>query len=67
MSEKKARYYTNCQAMAREAVHEAASHEDWIILAGQAVIILGILADRLADLVLTIEELTRAQMYPPPE
>lgn len=64
MSEKKAHYYTSCHETAVTEVESAKFQKNCMPLAYAGLLILGHIADRLADLVLAVEEQTQAIISP---
>ena len=67
MNKKKGHYYLSCAEEAMNGIRELAETDQWQPLAVHALVILAHLADRLADLVLAVEENTAASMYPDPD
>lgn len=64
MSEKEGHYYVRCSEIANAAASafDMANHPGRLTI--QGLLILAHIADRLADLVLAVEEHTRATAYP---
>lgn len=66
MSEKKKHYYPECTHIAESIQNQAVNSGSFLRISLNGLLILGHLADRLADLVLAVEENTAASMYPDP-
>ena len=64
MSEKKGHYYPRISEIGFTLSPKCDDPHNWQSLAAQGLLILAHIADRLGDLVLAIEEHTRATAYP---
>lgn len=66
MNEKKKHYYIDCVHIAEANQGQPASPPSYLRVGMAALLVLAHLADRVADLVLAVEENTAASMYPDP-